>query len=305
MKRVVVALIFLVSFQAYGQEETPSLYDLMIKSKKPQVKILQTTKLNFKTHHPQGMMKIGNFFYMTSVEVLKKPEKYTAQTKPKDSTYDRDTGAGKGHLFKFDLEGNMINDIALGEGDVYHPGGFGFDGTYLWIPVAEYRPNSKSIIYKVNEKTLLAEKAFEVTDHIGGITTGYRKQILHGISWGSRNFYTWTNKGKFFEKRENPSFYVDYQDCKSIEKETMICTGLGKYDLADQKLILGGIDLISLKDLRPLRQLPIVTTVPTDESVSFTQNPTDFQATKDGKILMYSVPEDGDKSNLYVLELRQ
>jgi hypothetical protein len=305
MKRVLIGLLLLTSFQTYGQEKS-SLYDLLIKAKKPKVKIEKTTKLNFKTHHPQGMMKVGGSMFMTSVEVTKKPEKYTAANKPKDSTYDRDTGSGKGHFFQFDAEGNMIKDIPLGEGSIYHPGGFGFDGEYFWIPVAEYRPNSKSIIYKIkmDGDTPTVEKAFEINDHIGGVTIGPGKQVLHGISWGSRNFYQWALTGKEIRKYENPSFYVDYQDCKTIEKNAMVCTGLGKYDLAEQKLILGGIELISLNDFKILRQLPIVQVVPTDPAVSFTQNPTYLEAIN-GKMYMYSIPEDDDKSSLYVLELAQ
>jgi hypothetical protein len=305
MKQVVPALLLLFSFQAYGQEP-PSLYDLLIKAKKPKVKVHKTTKINFNTHHPQGMMKVGDSMFMTSVEVFKKPEKYTASNKPKDSAYDRDAGEGKGHFFQFDAAGNKIKDIPLGEGTIYHPGGFGYDGEYFWIPVAEYRPNSKSIVYKVkiDGDISTVEKAFEVNDHIGGITIGQGRQILQGISWGSRMFYKWGNTGKEIAKFENPSFYIDYQDCKTIDKNAMVCTGITKYDFAEEKVTLGGIDLISLNDFKILRQLPIVQAVPTDIKTSFTQNPTYFEALE-GKIYMYSIPEDNNKSNLYVLELAQ
>ncbi|WP_308162560.1 DUF6454 family protein [Bacillus sp. ISL-7] len=37
--------------------------------------------------------------------------------------------------------------MKLGEGDVYHPGGIAIDCKSIWVPVAEYRPNSKSMIY--------------------------------------------------------------------------------------------------------------------------------------------------------------
>jgi hypothetical protein len=44
------------------------------------------------------MVKIGDNFYITSVEITKPTQKYD---KPRDG-YDRDTGEGKGHLFKVD-----------------------------------------------------------------------------------------------------------------------------------------------------------------------------------------------------------
>lgn len=54
--------------------------------------------LSFPTFHPQGMVKIGDFFYITSVEITTPTKKYD---KPQDG-YDRDTGKGVGHLFKVD-----------------------------------------------------------------------------------------------------------------------------------------------------------------------------------------------------------
>jgi hypothetical protein len=63
-------------------------------------------------------------------------------------------------------------------------------------------------------------------NHIGGVTIGPGKQVLHGISWGSRNFYQWALTGKEIRKYENPSFYVDYQDCKPLKKTPWFAQGL-------------------------------------------------------------------------------
>lgn len=298
--RVVIAL-FLFTFSAQAQEA--SLYDLIMKAKKPVVSIQKTTKLNFNAYHPQGMMKVGGFMYMTAVEVIKSPEK--AKKLDEYTPYDRSPGEGKAHFLQFDADGNLTMSVALGENTIYHPGGFGFDGTHFWVPVAEYRPNSKSIIYKIKIEgdKLNVEKAFEVADHIGGVTIEPGKKILQGMNWGSRKFFEWTTTGREMRMKENPSFYIDYQDCKAMQNNTMLCTGIGKYDLPEQKVVLGGIDLINLFDFRPLRQLPIVAEVPTDKAKSFTQNPTYFEAIE-GKIYMYSVPEDGKNANLYVLEIK-
>ena len=66
-------------------------------------------------------------------------------------------------------EGELQKDIVLGEGDMYHPGGISYDGTDVWVPVAQYRPDSSAIIYKVNAQSLKATEQFRVQDHIGGI----------------------------------------------------------------------------------------------------------------------------------------
>ena len=83
--------------------------------------------------------------------------------------YDRDIGQGVGHLFKVDAKGNLVADVTLGEGSMYHPGGIDYDGRHIWVPVAEYRPNSRSIIYRVDPKTMAATEVLRFGDHIGGI----------------------------------------------------------------------------------------------------------------------------------------
>src|SRR5688500_1496841 len=75
--------------------------------------------INFKTHHPQGMVKIGDAFFVSSVEITVPTKRFP---EPKDG-YDRDTGEGVGHLFKIDAKGNLLGDLKLGEGSIYHPGG--------------------------------------------------------------------------------------------------------------------------------------------------------------------------------------
>ncbi|GGE13959.1 hypothetical protein GCM10011571_14260 [Marinithermofilum abyssi] len=91
--------------------------------------------LQFDVYYPQGMTKIGDLYYMSSVEILEKPVKYE---QPQNG-YDRTPGKGIGHLFVFDKQGKLVKDIRLGEGDIYHPGGIAFDGKSIWVPVAEPR----------------------------------------------------------------------------------------------------------------------------------------------------------------------
>lgn len=60
-------------------------------------KLVDSIKLNFRTYHPQGMVKIGKYFYLSSVEIIVKPEKF----KIPQNGYDSTPGKGIGHLFKF------------------------------------------------------------------------------------------------------------------------------------------------------------------------------------------------------------
>jgi len=98
--------------------------------------------LDFDTHHPQGMVRFGDSLFLSSVEIIERTERYET---PQDG-YDRTAGVGRGWVFRLNLDGELQDSAELGEGDIYHPGGIDFDGQYLWVPVAEYRPDSESII---------------------------------------------------------------------------------------------------------------------------------------------------------------
>ncbi len=275
-------------------------------SRGTQWKPVTAVPINFLTHHPQGMVKIGDTLFVSSVEI-KTPTKRFPQ--PVDG-YDRDTGAGVGHLFKIDMKGNLIADITLGEGSIYHPGGIDYDGRHLWVPVAEYRPNSRSIVYRVDPETMKAEEVFRFADHVGGLVRDTDNNTLHGVSWGSRRFYRWplgadgkpTNADVAPEqlRKLNTSHYLDYQDCKYVGGHRMLCSGVTEMRVTPDAspFRLGGLDLVSLSDGRPLFQTPVL--VWTASGLDMTHNPVWIEPNEAG-LRGYFMPED-DKSVLYIYE---
>jgi hypothetical protein len=150
-------------------------------TRESQWRLVSSLTLNFDTHHPQGMVKIGDTFFVSSVEVRQPTKRFAA---PQDGL-DRDAGAGAGHLFKVDQQGQLLADLPLGEGTIYHPGGIDFDGKFIWVPVAEYRPDSRSIIYRVDPDTLKATEVFRYADHVGGLVHDVADHSLHGIRFHS------------------------------------------------------------------------------------------------------------------------
>ena len=238
----------------------------------------------FRTFHPQGMVKIGETLFVSSVEVI-----------------DRDAGKGVGHLFKIDMAGQLIADLRLGEGAIYHAGGIDFDGTNLWVPVAEYRPDSRAIVYRVDPATMKAAEVFRVADHIGAIAYNTDRRTLHGVSWGSRRFYRWSLAGAEQAKTLNPSHYVDYQDCKYAGGDRMLCSGVTEIRPSRDAppFRLGGLDLISLADGRPLHQVPVL--LWTDGGLDMTHNPVWIEPHGSG-LRAYFMPED-DRSTLYVYDV--
>lgn len=262
--------------------------------------------LQFPTFHPQGMVKIGDAFFVSSVDIRKPTTRFPSP----QGGYDRDIGEGVGHLFKFDAEGRLLADLTLGEGSIYHPGGIDFDGQHIWVPVAEYRPNSQSIIYKVDPATMKATEVFRFKDHIGGIVHNTDDKSLHGVSWGSRRFYKWpldaagkiTNPDVAPEQLRviNPALYIDYQDCHFIGRSRMLCSGLNNYRVAPDAPVfrLGGLEIVDLRDNRPVYQLPIELWSPS--GLPMTQNPFWVEPAGQG-VRAYFMPDD-DKSTLFVYE---
>lgn len=294
MKKHIGLLLLVCSiFQAHAQE---SLLETKIKQLTSNTVWTQekALPLKFPTFHPQGMVKIDDFFFMSSVEVTKSPK-------------NGDTGEGAGHLFKFDSTGTLISKITLGEGSIYHPGGIDFDGKYIWIPVAEYRPNSQSIIYKVDAKTFKIEEILRFNDHIGAIVHDTDSNKLLGASWGSRNFYEWklNTKGKSITagspeelRIKNPSFYIDYQDCHYLGKHQMLCSGFQKYNQPNGNIVrLGGFEIVNLEDKRPVFQVPIKLWSPS--GLAMTNNPFWVESSKDG-LKAYFVPDDDSASTLFI-----
>lgn len=246
--------------------------------------LVASVPIAFRTFHPQGMVKIGEALFISSVEVI-----------------DRDAAKGVGHLFKIDKAGNLIADLRLGEAAMYHPGGIDYDGRGIWVPVAEYRPDSRTIVYRVDPATMKATEAFRVADHVGAIIHNTDEDTLHGVSWGSRRFYRWTIGGVPRGVTLNTSHYLDYQDCKYAGSRRMLCTGVAEFRQTRDgpAFRLGGIDLVSLADGRPLHQAPVL--LWTAGGLDMTHNPVWIEPSAAG-LRAYFMPDD-DRSTLYIYDV--
>jgi hypothetical protein len=269
-----------------------------------------TISMQFQTYHPQGMVIVGEHIFFSSVEVTVPTERFGLVV----DGYDRTAGEGVAHLFKADREGNLIARVMLGEGSVYHPGGIDFDGDFIWVPVAEYRPNSRSIIYRVNPATMEATEVFRFPDHIGGVVHDTTSKTLHGVSWGSRFFYAWELNDELELavstldpaglRTPNGSHYVDYQDCHYVPERYMLCGGVSSYSVSAQgdsvgvDFALGGIDLIDLRLQRAVHQVPITRRVEPDLVMS--KNPF-FVELRDDHLRFYFMPED-NMSTVYIFD---
>ena len=253
-------------------------------------------KLNFPTYHTEGIAYSQDHIFLSAVQILEPTVKYPT---PQDG-YDRTPGKGIGHLFVMDKAGNLQKDIILGEGDMYHPGGIDFDGTNVWVPVAQYRPDSSAIIYKVDAQTLDVHKQFEVKDHFGGIVLDKQTGHLVGNTWGSRRFAEWDLQGKQLSTWENPNYFIDYQDCQYVPNARMLCGGVTNLPQTPAAggtaatYELGGMAMIDLKSHQVTREVPFQQWSTAGHAA--TRNP--FKMTADGGHLTMTVaPDNGDEGN--------
>jgi hypothetical protein len=245
------------------------------------------------------MVRIGDDFWVSSVEVGTSD----------DGALDR--SKGKGHLFKISSAGDLLADVAIGEGSIYHPSGIDFDGSHIWIAAAEYRPDSRSIIYTFDPEQKTLQEVFRWEDHIGGVARDKETNTLHGISWGSRRFYKWAldEQGNVSTPLGtpaasavlNPSFYIDYQDNKSLGGHEMLYTGLSVYRRpGGQSIALGGLEIVDLQRGCAVHQVPVQLWSPVTGAV-MTQNPSFFELMPDDRIRAYFMPDD-NASTIYVYE---
>jgi hypothetical protein len=247
--------------------------------------------LTFPTHHPQGFARWGDRLFMSTVEIIERPV-----IGPTPDGYDRTPGRGVGHLLVTDLAGRLQADIVLGEGHKYHPGGIDVDerGT-VWVPVAEYRPNSHAMVYAVDARTLAVREVFRFDDHVGGIVRDTTDGKLHGVSWGSRRLFTWSTSGRLLHRTDNESHFVDYQDCAAHSARKAICTGITEYrnpPFGGGRFDLGGIAVVDLRDSTVGHEVPVTVLSPAGHAL--TRNPVHLEVIGD-ELHLWAAPDDGEE----------
>ena len=269
--------------------ESPLVEKYKQLSRSTRYTLVDKTPLQFNTYHPQGMVKMKDFFLLSSVHAI-----------------HRQKEIGKGYLFKVNYQGEKLGQVELGEGNQYHPGGIDYDGKRVWVSVAEYKPDSNSIVYTVNPRTLESKEIFRFKDHLGAVVHDAANHTLMGVSWGSRRLYIWkTNENGSVSNSENPAVknnpnhYIDYQDAQWIKGTSYVFMGgLAGYRQSGQNgtsMPIGGIDLWDTATGGSVRLTPIP--LWTEQGKSMNQNPFYIQLERKELILNF-IPED-NQSTLY------
>ncbi|KAK9455956.1 hypothetical protein V1511DRAFT_458297 [Dipodascopsis uninucleata] len=280
--------------------------------------LVKTVHLEGDTGEPEGMVNLGEERFIIS------GGDYSVLTESYGTIIngtDRTPGAGSGHLLIYDGEGRLIANATMTKAGsaMYHLGGIDYDGTHIWATPAQYRPNSTAQVVKIDIDTFSPQILFNIDDHEGGIVFDQIANKVYLQNWGSRNMSIFSledllpletevsgalvpNYHKSINKFPNPSFYIDYQDCKWLGRSAryefrplMMCSGVNKYTTTN---VLGGLAIIDCLTGIPLYEVPI--TLQSELDVVVTMNPFDIDVV-DGRIRVYFAP-DQHNTTIYMYE---
>ena len=254
-------------------------------SRRTEWELIKQIPLDFPTHHPQGLAFAGEYLFLSSVEVIEPP---TNVFDPTGST----PGRGVGHMFVLDGDGGLIRDLIIGADDMYHPGGIDFDGSNIWVPMGEYRPRGNSMVLTVDPKTFAVRERFRVMDSIGWTISDSDTGTIYGGNWGSRRFYAWDENGEERDSWENPSSFIDYQDCHFASNGQAVCSGIAVLPQADGsgEYELGGLAIVDFTNHRIVYETPLQ--VFSSAGHVLTRNPFSLTFDADG-LLLHVAPDDG------------
>ena len=250
-------------------------------------------KLDFVTDHPQGLLHVGDRWFLSTVRI---PE---GEPGAPDLTV-----AGSGYLIevgRHDRIGVEVARLELSDGMVYHPGGLATDGEFLYVPVSEYRPDSSCRIYKVDLGTFkVVGKPVEFPDHVGALAMDPERRRFYGMSWASKRIYVWDDQWNLLYANKNPIENVGYQDIDFMGGNTLACAGVAHYELGGEDIQIGGIDLIDANTWLPYHRIMITTKTHTGRLLTF--NAFSHRSAYPDLHLIF-VPDDDEDSNVEIYKI--
>jgi hypothetical protein len=257
--------------------------------------MVQKIPLQFPSHHPQGVVKIGDYFYLTTTETIEPTVALFFRT----FASKMHVGRGIGRLIQFDATGRVVRQIRLGNDTQYHVGGIDADAQTLWVPVAEHLPRGSSTIVTIDAATLEMTSWAEIDDHISAVAVDAARQRVYGFNWGTRTFYVWSMDGTLLREAPSGDPLMGYQDCHGTGAATMICGGCNAQ--SPLSLLLTGkarLDLVDLTTFTTIDSLPLRHR--SDRGHLLTRNPMTVEKTQGG-LRFYFIPED-HPSTLYIYD---
>ena len=226
------------------------------------MELIRQVPLKFSTYHVQGLEITEEFYFVTSV----------------------DTKQSRAWLFKIDRKNvGLISQVELTDGALVHPGGLQYDGRFLWIPNAEYKRQSRTMVHGLDPDSLKIHTSFGVDDHIGAVASD-GKNLLYGVNWDALHFYKWDIRGRQLKKVNSPTSMA-YQDIKYFAGK-LLCSG--------HKGSISVLDIIDPEKWALVKRINL----PKDKWPS--------KLTREGMAFdgsLYFLPDDGPDSRILIFTL--
>jgi hypothetical protein len=125
-----------------------------------------------------------------------------------------DAAKKRGYVHQFNRATYKFErQVDVTEGELFHPGGLSVSGDSIWVPVAEYKPNSSAVLLELDKRTLKERRRIPVADHLGCVAV--MPDGLIAGNWSSRKLYVFDRDGKQTRVIDNAS-PNQYQDIKFV-----------------------------------------------------------------------------------------
>ena len=248
--------------------------------------------LDFPTDHPQGLLRVDEGWFLSTVRIPKGEPGAPDLSTP-----------GDGYLIHVARDGERAVEerrLKLSDGMLYHPGGLASDGRHLYVPVSEYRPDSSAHIYQVDPKTMAVVDRIEFADHIGALSIDATRGRTYGMSWAARRIYVWDRDWNLIYVTKNIIENVNYEDIDFVGGNTLACSGVANFKLNGMSIDIGGIDLIDANTWLPYHRIMMPPKTHTGRPLTFNAFSHNLEFPR---LQLLFVPDDDDDSRVEIYEI--
>jgi hypothetical protein len=248
--------------------------------------------LAFPTDHPQGLLRVDEGWFLSTVRIPVGDPGAPDLTVP-----------GDGYLIHVARDGEHAAEqrrLKLSDGMNYHPGGIASDGRHLFVPVSEYRPDSSAHIYKIDPVSMEVVDRIDFADHVGALSIDPARRRIYGMSWAARRIYVWDDEWNLIYVNNNLIDNVNYQDIDFVGGNTLACSGVAHFELNGMTMDIGGIDLVDANTWLPYHRIMVPTKTRTGRPLTFNafSHHLDFP-----KLQLLFVPDDNEDSRVEIYEI--
>lgn len=214
------AAALLVTVSTLSVAAVPDLLDGSVEQARP----MGATALQGELFHVQGLALEPGRIWVTSV----------------------DGASRRGYLHLFDrATGRLLRRLDLTDGLRFHPGGISLSGRSLWVPVAELRPHSTTLLLEIDTATLAVRRRIAVPDHLGCVAVAGTRLVAG--NWDSERLYLFDlARGARMRSMANPSS-THFQDMKIVGGQLVASGNRSWWD--------GTVDWIDLASMTVTRSL--------------------------------------------------